>query len=699
MVASWRTRWNQGRWSKTGSVVVLLLALLLTYSGTWTPAWGQESPLATPQPATPPQVFAPVVLPSISGTIRNGSGEPVAGLIVVAYRRQQNNWSAMRQATTNAAGEYRFPWMAAGTYRLVVRDPQGIYATTFYPDAADIEAANDIVVVGAALSGVDAAVGAGGQITGTLTWPDGPAPFDSTVDLYYVIGAPFTTQLTLNDDLTLPAELRQYRLVSSQSFTESVVNYTFMGLAAGRYRVCAQATALRSTLHECFDDAALGIHATDVVVATGATVADVAIELGDGADLATLTGTVTIADQTPASGVDVEVIPAPDVDFFAIPQSQRTTTNDAGQFAFNELPYGRYTVRFGDADGLYLPSNYRATATEAATVISLDRSAAVSITAVITPAGMITGNVTLDGSNAGMGGQVTAYALSESGWSIASTGNIVAATGAYTVTSLRGGSYRIQFGVDIPASIYYGPPGVTLEAATPITVVTGTTVGGINIDLTPYIAGIAFGSISGSVTMEGVAQPNMLVRVLDAVFDCCIAPPPLLTTVTDADGRFAVAGLPPGRYKLGISAADQPAPTLYAPDQRTFETAMIYTIGNPADGVARQSITDVNVVMGPTGSVARKVSRPDDTPVVGAKVFIYQRLGDAGNWPLVASTETNAEGQYRFAGLVPDIYQVCLVAEGIGEPSCGGGGGQGIGLDVVVTAGQEATGIDILDVP
>jgi hypothetical protein len=113
----------------------------------------------------------------------------------------------------------------------------------------------------------------------------------------------------------------------------------------------------------------------------------------------------------------------------------------------------------------------------------------------------------------------------------------------------------------------------------------------------------------------------------------------------------------------------------------------------------RQNITDVNINIGPVGSVARSVRRPDDTPVVGATVNLFQKVGDAGNWPLVASTVTNEEGQYNFAGLVPDIYQVCIVAEGIAEPSCGGRGGQGLGLDVVVTAGQEATGIDILDVP
>ncbi len=269
MVASWRNGWKNGRWGKVGSWVVALLGMLLfVYAGTGRPALGQESPLATPAPVAPPAQFVPVVLPSISGVISNESGEPLGGLMVTAYRRQQTNWIPARQTTTNGAGEYRFPWMVVGSYRLYIRDPLGVYASIYYPDAADIEAAPDIVMVGTSVVELDTAISVGGQISGTISWPDGPAPFDTTVELYNVLGAPMTTRLGSSDNLALAPEVRQYRLIASKSFTESVVNYGFTGLAAGRYRVCAETVALHESLHKCFDDAALGIHATDVVVAS-----------------------------------------------------------------------------------------------------------------------------------------------------------------------------------------------------------------------------------------------------------------------------------------------------------------------------------------------------------------------------------------------------------------------------------------------
>lgn len=720
MAPSWKQQWKNHKWIKAGGLALALMgALLLTNGGGWKAAWGQDSPVATPVPAIPetvvpepatpaaapaataPAVAVPVALPSLSGTIRNIDGAPLAELVVTAYRRQQDTWLLARQTTTTAQGEYRFPWMQSGFYRLYVQDPKGLYAFAYYPSAGDIEAASDIAVTGESVEGLDIEIDAAGQITGTLTWEDGPTPFDSTVALYHVTSAPITTRLSSSDNLALSPELRQYRLIERKSFTETNVLFDFTGLAAGSYRVCAEATSLRTSLHECFNNAALGIHGTDIVATPGETVGSVSITLGDGADLATLTGTVILTDGTPAVGVHVEVAPEPNVDFFAAPQPQNTDTDEAGIFRFEELPFGSYTLQFSDPEGIYRSSAYRepADAVEP-TFIVLDRGDEVAIQAVVQLASQITGNVTLDGVNAGLSGQVSAYNLSPEGsWAIAGTGTLVAATGVYTVPGLAGGTYRIQVQLELPVQIFYG--GNTLETAADVEALTGTVAGGIDIDLTPYFASVPYGTISGVVVVDGAPQPDMQVSVYAAGFDCCVAPAPLITTTTNAQGAYTISGLPTGQYKVGVRDPNQLYATIYAPDQPTFATATVFIIGNPADGVARQTIPDANGTLAAGGSVVRTVVRPDDTPVVGATVNLYQRVGDPAQfqYPLVASTLTNADGVYSFGGLVPNLYQVCIIAAGMTDATCGGGGGLGVGIDIVVAAGQEATGIDILDAP
>ena len=151
MLVSWQEQRRNRRWIKTaGLLLALISAVLLAYGGTWRPASGQESPLATPPP-----IFVPVTLPSISGEIRNIDGAPLSGLVVTAYRLQQVDWIFARQTTTNDLGEYRFPWLPAGFYRLQVRDPKGLYAFTYYPDASDIEAAADVTLTGTSIEGLD----------------------------------------------------------------------------------------------------------------------------------------------------------------------------------------------------------------------------------------------------------------------------------------------------------------------------------------------------------------------------------------------------------------------------------------------------------------------------------------------------------------------------------------------------------------
>ncbi len=694
-----------------GVAVALILVLTLLILLPWATARGQtapesplpipESPLPTPAaaeaPAAPPAQeivpLTPVVLPSLSGVVSDTAGMPLAGIKLTLYRLQLDQWELVRESTANAAGEFRIPWLSAGAYRLALRDPAGNYARAFFPNAVDIEAGADLVLVGESPAPLEITLAPAAQIAGALLWPEGPTPFDTTVNLLVRTPAPITTRFTPFDQPNGAAEARQWRLVESQAYTESVVAYTFTGLAAGVYHICAESVSLHETLAECFENAALPIHATDVAITAGQAITLASIFLGDGADTGVISGTLTTADGLPAAGVRVELLPV------GVTQAggYSTETDAAGAYRIANVPTGRYTLQFNDPRGFYFLSAYRATPDEVEpTVIELARGESRQIDAGVVAAGLITGFVTLDGDIPGIGGQVFAYRQTELG-QVGVTGPVVAATGAFTVAGLADGPHWLQFQLPQFGPLFYG--GTAVEDAARITVTAGQTISNVVYDLLPALVAQPTGAISGTVTAGNAPRAGIRVEVYGFSPDCCTPPPPLAYALTDEAGRYVIGGLPIGTYKLGFIDPNETLATVYSGDSRIYETATAFQIGDPADGVSRQFVkgVDADMVMG--GAVARTVYRADQTPVAEATVRVYQMVGDAGQYPLVATTTTDDAGRYGFIRLVPDTYHVCIAAVGIEETTCAGRNGTGVGVEVVVEAGALNSGVDIIEAP
>jgi hypothetical protein len=102
----------------------------------------------------------------IAGTVTAAAGgTPLEGIRVCAV-------NTLRCATTNAAGRYTISGFLAGSYRIEFRpgEEAGNYAPEYYDGkSAQIEAQEVSVSSGKTTSGVDAALDAGGQISGVVT--------------------------------------------------------------------------------------------------------------------------------------------------------------------------------------------------------------------------------------------------------------------------------------------------------------------------------------------------------------------------------------------------------------------------------------------------------------------------------------------------------------------------------------------------
>ena len=108
---------------------------------------------------------------SIAGTV-TGPGGPVAGVLVNAMVPGQPGGGG---AETGPGGTYQIVGLAAGSYVVEFQGGSLGLATQYYDGAASWDDATPVpVTAGADRPNIDAALVAGGSISGTVTGPGGP---------------------------------------------------------------------------------------------------------------------------------------------------------------------------------------------------------------------------------------------------------------------------------------------------------------------------------------------------------------------------------------------------------------------------------------------------------------------------------------------------------------------------------------------
>lgn len=202
-------------------------------------------------------------------------------------------------------------------------------------------------------------------------------------------------------------------------------------------------------------------------------------------------------------------------------------------------------------------------------------------------------------------------------------------------------------------------------------------------------------SLSGTVVDSVTGKALAKVEVSLAPFDR--ERHRAAVTITDAEGRFSMAGLECGQYRLMGRRA-------------RYVDARAVTV-RLAPGEAAAGITHKLV---PTGAIAGTVRDADGEPVPRANVTLAQRFAEPGGARMVAreTCGTDDQGNYRFGFLRPGSYYI--VAEpgtapwdAVEYPAKGqhpetevrtfypGAADGRLASPVVVAAGLNVTGIDI----
>jgi len=251
-----------------------------------------------------------------------------------------------------------------------------------------------------------------------------------------------------------------------------------------------------------------------------------------------------------------------------------------GTYTAPDLAAGNYRVGFRDNGGNYAPAFYdNAGDIQSATDLPLTAAQAASgINAALVAASSIGGTVTAaDGNTPLESIAITAFRQVGSDWEFVG-GQITDANGAYLITGLAAGSYRLEFNdaLGAYAGEFYNDKA-SLALADTVNVPVSTSVQGINASL------VAASSISGTVTGPGGAPLSGTINVNALAYSGIQG---VWVTVsagaTDAAGNYTLTGLSAGTYRVEFVDYSGTYATEYYDDAADVDSATNIVVGAAA---------------------------------------------------------------------------------------------------------------------
>jgi hypothetical protein len=488
---------------------------------------------------------------TIAGRVTNSAGRPVPGVclaFVPGYQTGQG-LSLGGDTTTNAAGSYVAANLAPGDYAVAFFSgclmPSNAAVVQWFKGQPALATAGLVdATAGAEVSGIDAVAGRGGAIAGTVTSAAGqPVEFDCVTAISRRTGQPSGFQ--------------------SQS---GLGTYTVSGLAPGNYTVAAADC-------QSDDNLAPSVYRRAVTVRAGVTTTNVALTLPPGGAVA---GRIVRASNgRPVRGACVKATPvsgaAANLGFENI-----GLTSGSGAYKIAGLRTGTYRIAI--YPGCAVPAVDLQAVTLPHAVRVTQGKVKAGVNASLHVGGSIAGLVTGPGAATVPGACAEAFKI-PGGLAGASATD---AHGAFVVTGLTPGRYKVEFG---DPSCSDGPPGLGTQwydraagsgSATVITVKAGQAASAIDGVLP------ADGTITGSVTGPSAAP---LAGVCVSAVPAARGEPTVFTV--SAGGAYTLADLLPGRYRVEFQAGCGRAgvTTQWWQDAGSSVTAKIITVG-PGDTIS-----------------------------------------------------------------------------------------------------------------
>ena len=323
--------------------------------------------------------------------------------------------------------------------------------------------------------------------------------------------------------------------------------------------------------------------------------------------------------------------------------------------------------------------------------------ATTHVLAAVSP-GLLSGHVFLDGNADGAQGAADANLAGITVQLLDSAGNPVAgqvattdANGSYRFTGLAAGSYAVQ--VTAPAGDSFSPAGTDANATVdsivnaagrtaPVAVVGGAETKNQNAGL--YVPATFTAHVYNDASKDGLqggseaGQAGVTVQLLTGAGVATGQ-----TAVTDANGNATFSGLVPGSYQIAVVTPAGETVT------QSSNVAIATTLSSGQAGSATLGLFTPGTLSGHVflDGNANGVQEAGDTNLAGITVQLLDGTG-AAIAGQVATTDAN--GFYRFTGLVAGSYAV-QVAAPAGDKFSQAGTNANAALDSIVNAaGQTA---------
>ena len=324
-----------------------------------------------------------------------------------------------------------------------------------------------------------------------------------------------------------------YEHGAAWAYTDAAGNYSIRSLSAGDYRVLFSGTGFATELYDDvpdrYDPYSTDMDATTLLsITNGETIGDIDATL---AASASVSGTVTGPGDLPLAGITVWIHFSEDW------YNDEAITDENGDYLVENLPPDPYTVRFTDPAGDYLGTSTNIVLGAGAQLADLD----VTLEAASKISGTVTGP---DGFTPLPDIRADAYVWTGSDWDRVGNDGVTDSAGAYLVSGLPAGTYRLQF-YDLVGTYldeYYNN-AYTIDSAADIPVAADTTVTDIDISLA------LASSISGTVTGPDGSTPLEYVSATASRWDGTnwieVA-----SANTDANGQYTIGWLQAGTYRV-----------------------------------------------------------------------------------------------------------------------------------------------------